>query len=91
MGQPALPNSGSVQVLAEQHFKGLSRLVERMPESHRPRIAILTGSAKLREKRKVHEALAAGDIDILIGTHALVSDSVRFARLGMAVIDEQHK
>ena len=78
-------------MLTEQHFRGLKRLLERMPAARRPQVAMLTGSTKPRERRETLAALADGQLQILIGTHALISDNVSFAKLGLAVIDEQHK
>lgn len=75
------------EVLAKQHFDGLSEYAEQMGLN----IALLTGSTKAREKKAITEALAAGQIDILIGTHAIFQPSVKFNSLGLAVIDEQHK
>jgi ATP-dependent DNA helicase RecG len=54
-------------------------------------VAILTGSSKAAYRRKLHASLEAGEIHILIGTHALLEDKVKFANLGFAVIDEQHR
>lgn len=51
----------------------------------------LTGSLKGKQRLLVNEQLQRGDIDIVVGTHALISDSTQFARLGLAVVDEQHK
>lgn len=51
----------------------------------------LTGSVKGKARTVLNEALARGDIEIAVGTHALISDSTQFARLGLAVVDEQHK
>lgn len=75
------------EILAQQHFEGISEL---MAEMH-INVAILTGSSKAAYRRKLHAALEAGEIHILIGTHALLEDKVKFANLGFAVIDEQHR
>ncbi len=75
------------EILARQHYATLSRMTEGLPL----RIGILTGSTKSRERRLLLEALAAGEVQLLIGTHALIEDRVRFANLGMVVIDEQHR
>ncbi|NOZ27824.1 MAG: ATP-dependent DNA helicase RecG [Chloroflexi bacterium] len=81
------------EILAEQHYRGLSRLFERLqhPEGRPVRLALLTGSLPEGEKRQLHEAIAAGEVDIVIGTHALIQETVQFASLGLAVIDEQHR
>ena len=75
------------EVLAEQHYRSLSALLE--PAG--VRVGLLTGSLTPAGKRKVRQALAAGEIDLIIGTHALLSHGVEFARLGLMVADEQHR
>ena len=75
------------EILAEQHFKSLSRLFAPLGLQ----TALLTGSMKEKEKRTVREALAAGEIDVVIGTHALLSESTVFADLGLVITDEQHR
>ncbi|MFM7296597.1 MAG: DEAD/DEAH box helicase, partial [Planctomycetota bacterium] len=75
------------ELLAEQHLRGLAPLFARAGL----RTALLCGSLAARERRTVLAALAGGEIDVLFGTHALFSEAVRFARLGLAVIDEQHR
>ena len=69
----------------------LEQLVAAMPAKHRPRVAILTGSAKAKERRAVYASLADGSIDIIVGTHALITDALEFKKLGLAVVDEQHR
>lgn len=75
------------EILANQHFIGLTELVEALGV----RIALLTGSSKTKERRKIHEALESGEIHILVGTHALLEEKVKFKNLGFAIIDEQHR
>ncbi len=75
------------EVLAEQHFRSLSALLS--PAG--VRVGLLTGSMAAGEKKKVRAALAAGEIDFVVGTHALISDGVAFARLALIVADEQHR
>ena len=75
------------EILARQHFATISRQTEGM----NLRVAILTGASKAAERRKALEGIASGKIDILIGTHALIEDSVQFMNLGFVVIDEQHR
>jgi ATP-dependent DNA helicase RecG len=75
------------EILANQHFIGLSELAKDLNIS----IKLLTGSSKTSERRIIHEALENGSLDILIGTHALLEDKVKFQNLGLAVIDEQHR
>ncbi len=69
----------------------LEQLVKAMPLDQRPRIAILTGSAKTKERRAVYASLADGSTGIVVGTHALITDALEFKKLGLAVIDEQHR
>lgn len=75
------------EILAQQHFQNLSKYAELM---HLP-IALLTGSTKKKERTDIHEGLRSGGLKILIGTHALLEESVQFHRLGLAIIDEQHR
>ena len=75
------------EILAGQHYESLTQMVNGMPI----RIALLTGSTKQRERNAIHADLLDGKIDILVGTHALIEDTVQFAKLGLAVVDEQHR
>ncbi|MBQ5357796.1 MAG: ATP-dependent DNA helicase RecG [Alistipes sp.] len=75
------------EILARQHFATISRQTEGL----NLKVAILTGSSKSKERRPALEGIASGEIDILIGTHALIEDKVQFANLGYVVIDEQHR
>ena len=75
------------EILARQHYSTISRQTEGM----NLRVAILTGSSKAAERRHALEGIASGEVDILIGTHALIEDRVQFANLGYVVIDEQHR
>ena len=75
------------EILAEQHYASLLPLMEK----HRIVTALLTGSTKASEKKRILEALSNGDIDFIIGTHALIEDNVIFKRPGLAVTDEQHR
>jgi ATP-dependent DNA helicase RecG len=75
------------EILAEQHARNIKRILAKTPY----RIELLTGSLRLAEKRKLQTELAAGEIDACIGTHALIQESVKFNRLGLVVIDEQHR
>jgi len=75
------------EILANQHFSGLSELAQPLGIN----IKILTGSTKTAERRIIHEELENGTLHIIIGTHALLEDKVRFKNLGLAVIDEQHR
>ena len=75
------------EILARQHFATIGKMLNGLPV----RVAILTGASKTRERREALEGIASGEIDILIGTHALIEDRVQFANLGFVVIDEQHR
>ncbi|SHG24438.1 ATP-dependent DNA helicase RecG [Flavobacterium segetis] len=75
------------EILANQHFIGLSELAQ----TTNINIKILTGSTRIAQRRIIHEELENGTLDILIGTHALIEDKVKFKNLGLAVIDEQHR
>ena len=75
------------EILAEQHFKGLSKLLTPLGV----RVKLLTGGMTAKEKKEVREAMASGEADLIVGTHALISESSAFARLGLVVADEQHR
>ena len=75
------------EILAQQHFNTLSKFLEKMPLE----VRLLTGSTKSAERRGMLAALAEGRINIIAGTHALIEDSVIFQKLGLVVIDEQHR
>jgi ATP-dependent DNA helicase RecG len=84
-GQVAL--MAPTEILAQQHFANLKRYASKMKIP----IALLTGSTKQSERRPLHIALQEGVLKILIGTHALLEEEVKFNRLGLAIIDEQHR
>jgi len=75
------------EILAQQHYDTISDLLERMNVN----VALLTGSTKPKAREKLHNALISGELHILIGTHALIEDNVKFKNLGLVVIDEQHR
>ena len=75
------------EILARQHFATFSRMLDGLGV----RAAVLTGASKSRERRQALEGIASGEVQILIGTHALIEDRVQFANLGFVVIDEQHR
>lgn len=75
------------EILAEQHYASLSRMLE---GSH-VRLALITGSMSQPDRDAVLAQLAAGTIDIIVGTHALLTESVQFEQLAVAVVDEQHR
>ncbi len=95
------------EILSEQHFRALVRLLEPVGyttfsaevdadressgSERGPRLARLVGSMRSAEKERVRSALASGEVDLLVGTHALIQEAVRFRRLGVAVVDEQHR
>jgi ATP-dependent DNA helicase RecG len=75
------------EILAEQHAASLASWLE----GAGVRLGLLTGSARGRARRSLLEALISGDLDVLVGTHALIESPVRFHRLGLIVVDEQHR
>ncbi len=75
------------EILAQQHYNGLKKFAELLGLQ----IKLLTGSTKKKERQLITETLADGSLNILVGTHALLEDYVRFNRLGLAIIDEQHR
>ncbi|HNR86561.1 MAG TPA: ATP-dependent DNA helicase RecG, partial [Taishania sp.] len=75
------------EILATQHFESISQLISNCGV----KCALLTGSTKAKERKILHEELLSGDIQLLIGTHALLEDTVQFKNLGIVVIDEQHR
>ncbi|MBL3657800.1 ATP-dependent DNA helicase RecG [Fulvivirga sediminis] len=75
------------EILATQHFQGLKEFADQMGIT----IALLTGSTKQSERKIIHQYLKNGDLNIIVGTHALLEDIVQFKNLGLAVVDEQHR
>lgn len=75
------------EILARQHYENLAPLFEKFGL----RCALLTGSTKAKERREILENLALGSIDLCIGTHALLTEDVSYARLGLVITDEQHR
>jgi len=75
------------EILAQQHYATISRFLEGMPVV----VRLLTGSTKAAERRSILTALRMGEVHIIVGTHALLEDRVQFHRLGLVVIDEQHR
>jgi ATP-dependent DNA helicase RecG len=78
-------------ILAEQHFRTLSKLLPEAAHLEPQAIQLLLGSTPQKEKESIRQGLAEGSIRIVVGTHALLEEPVQFARLGLAVIDEQHR
>jgi ATP-dependent DNA helicase RecG len=75
------------EILAEQHFRKVAQWLEPLGV----RVAWLAGKLKPAEKAAAHARVAAGEVDLAVGTHALIQEAVRFARLGLAIVDEQHR
>lgn len=75
------------EILAQQHYNGITELLKDMPVC----VKLLTGSSKGKARKEILQACEDGSLNILIGTHAVVEDKVRFSNLGFAIVDEQHK
>lgn len=75
------------EILAEQHYKNAVKIMEPIGL----RVALLTGKSKASERKELIERLSSGEIDLLIGTHALIEDWVQFKKLALVIIDEQHR
>ncbi|MCB0805266.1 MAG: ATP-dependent DNA helicase RecG [Bacteroidales bacterium] len=75
------------EILASQHHKTISRMLEGLDVN----VELLTGSTKAKQRKAMHQLLQSGELHILIGTHALIEDTVQFNNLGLVVIDEQHR
>jgi ATP-dependent DNA helicase RecG len=75
------------EILAQQHFNSISKLLTELPVN----VRLLTGSTKTKERREILQQLEEGTLHFVIGTHALLEDSVKFKNLGLAIIDEQHR
>ena len=76
------------EILANQHYQTISQLLAPLSNI---RCQLLTGSTTAKQRQPIHEQLRSGQINILIGTHALIEDDVQFANLGLCIIDEQHR
>ncbi|KAA0128923.1 ATP-dependent DNA helicase RecG [Chryseobacterium sp. SN22] len=75
------------EILAQQHYNGIKELLE----NTEVRVRLLTGSSKKSERNIIHNELESGELSILVGTHAILEDKVKFKNLGLAIIDEQHR
>jgi ATP-dependent DNA helicase RecG len=75
------------EILADQHYTGLKAFADKLGIN----IGKLTGSTKLKERRRIHEQLLSGKMQMIVGTHALLEDIVQFENLGLCIIDEQHR
>jgi ATP-dependent DNA helicase RecG len=79
------------EILAEQHAAGLTRIFSSFPEDERPLVHLLTGSTKAKERRAILADLIEGEINLLVGTHAVIQKDVEFRNLALTIIDEQHR
>jgi len=75
------------EILANQHYNAIKKLVSDMDIA----VSLLTGSVKTKARKVIHKDLESGELNILIGTHALIEDKVKFKNLGLVIIDEQHR
>jgi ATP-dependent DNA helicase RecG len=75
------------EILAEQHARNIKRLLAKTQF----RVELLVGSLKASEKKRLHKDIAAGEVNAVVGTHALIQEAVAFSKLGIVVIDEQHR
>lgn len=75
------------EILAEQHASNIKRMLAKTPY----RVELLTGSLAAARKREIHAGIESGEIDLVIGTHALIQEAVKFEKLGFVVVDEQHR
>lgn len=82
------------EILANQHYETIQQLLSPIANRQSPiavNCKLLTGSTTAKQRQPIHEQLRSGEINILIGTHALIEDNVQFANLGLCIIDEQHR
>ena len=75
------------ELLAEQHFRTLAVLAKQLDVS----ITLLTGDTKPKQKQEIYKLIEDGQVEIVVGTHALIQEGIRFHRLGLAIVDEQHR
>ncbi|CAN5357666.1 ATP-dependent DNA helicase RecG [soil metagenome] len=75
------------EILAQQHFSNIKELLKDMPVN----VALLTGSTKIKNRREILTSCESGELHILLGTHAVIEETVKFKNLGLAIIDEQHR
>ena len=75
------------EVLAAQHYESFTELLE----SYDIKIALLTGSTKTKEKRETYQKIKDGEVDIVIGTHAVIQDKVEYNKLALVITDERHR
>ncbi|MCO5580246.1 hypothetical protein L7F22_034112 [Adiantum nelumboides] len=82
---------GPTEFLAKQHYEQFIAFLEHLAETSRPKVALLTSSVPPMKARAIRMALKTGEIQLVVGTHSLISQNVNFASLGLAIIDEQHR
>lgn len=75
------------EILAQQHYTNISKLIQGLPV----KVELLTGSTKKAQRREILQSLADGSLSLIVGTHALLEDTVQFNNLGLAIVDEQHR
>ena len=75
------------EILANQHYKSIVNFLDPLGI----KVSLLTGSVKKSDRNIIHQSLEDGTLNVLVGTHALLEDKVKFKNLGLAVIDEQHR
>ncbi|MFL5746969.1 MAG: ATP-dependent DNA helicase RecG [Niastella sp.] len=75
------------EILTQQHFNSISKLLKELPVN----VRMLTGSTKTKERKEIYKGLEEGTINFVVGTHAILEDTVKFKNLGLAIIDEQHR
>src|SRR4029453_5803291 len=78
---------GHTELLAEQHFRTLAGLGKQLDVS----ITLLTGDTRPKQKQQTYSLIEQGKVEIVVGTHALIQEGIRFHRLGLAIVDEQHR
>jgi ATP-dependent DNA helicase RecG len=78
------------EILAEQHYKSLSTMFDSLGD-HAPSVRLLKGSTPKKEKNEIYALAASGELNIVVGTHAVIQEGVDFRKLGMVVVDEQHR
>lgn len=82
---------GPTEFLAKQQYERFAAFLEHLDEKNRPQVALLTSSVPAIKARAIRKGLESGEIHLAVGTHSLIANSVKFAALGLAVIDEQHR
>jgi ATP-dependent DNA helicase RecG len=75
------------EILSKQHYDNIGALIKELPL----KVRLLTGSSKPKERKQIAEELLTGEINILIGTHAVIEETIQFKNLGLAIVDEQHR